>query len=117
MIGSGATKGFIDYGVEVYGAKGAIKISSNAMPGGMEVLNHAINIFNEISDLSPYGSVVTPSYLHNDIWKDQIEHFVNCLLEKEKPLVTLQDAKKTMDICFALYDSAAQNDKGKSISL
>lgn len=115
MIGSSATKGFIDYGLEIYGTQGSIKVRSNALPGGLEILNHTISIFNERSDLSPYGALTNPSLPNHDLWKEEVNHFVNCLLGKDNPLVSIQEAKKAMDVCFALYESDRQD--GKYIDL
>lgn len=115
LVGSSATKGFIDYGIEIYGTSGAIKVESVAIPGGLDIDNHAVRLFKENSELSPNGALTIPTIPKSDFWKDEINHFINCLLGKEKPIVNLNDAKVVMDLCFALYESARLN--GKTIKL
>ncbi|HAH95782.1 MAG TPA: hypothetical protein DHD79_07410 [Firmicutes bacterium] len=115
LVGSSATKGFIDYGIEVYGERGAIKVESVAVPGGLDIDNHSVSLFTEESAYSPSGALVIPSAPKSDFWKDEINHFVSCVLDGTAPIVTPADAKIVMDVCFALYKSAALG--GKTIRL
>lgn len=116
LVGSSATKGFIDYGIEVYGERGAIKVESVAVPGGLDIDNHSVSLFTEDTSYSPSGALIVPSAPKSDFWKDEIDHFVRCAAGEEKPSVTLRDAKTVMDVCFALYESAAAGGRPVKLS-
>jgi UDP-N-acetylglucosamine 3-dehydrogenase len=55
---------------------------------------------------------LTPSYLNP--YADMLQHFVQCILKREQPVVTEQDAYKAVEIAAAALESI---DKGVSVRL
>lgn len=46
--------------------------------------------------------------------KREVQHFVDCIMNDEKPLVTGEDGKKTVELCLRAYESARL---GKEVEL
>jgi predicted dehydrogenase len=58
------------------------------------------------------GSIVDPVYPgYCDSFKQEIDHFVTCVLENREPLVTGLDGLKAMEAVFAAYESQRQDTK------
>ncbi len=106
FVGSNATKGFVDYGLEVYGTDGAIKVTSHAVPGGLDITNHTLSVFVENHEMGDRGALIEPAFYSRDFWANQINSFLDYVVNDTPPPVCLYDAQKTMDVCFALYESA-----------
>lgn len=53
-------------------------------------------------------------YNHNDMYLEEMEHFLACLEKKEKPLITLNEAKEVLKIALAAKKSSIT---GKVITL
>jgi predicted dehydrogenase len=86
---SSITRGFEQIGVEVYGTKGSLKVDNNELV-----------IYKE--EKSP--RYIKPAIGPSDYWKNQIDHFVDCVTNNKEPLVTLKEASKTMEAIFLLYE-------------
>lgn len=89
---SSITKGFEQIGLEIYGTKGSIKVSNDEL----------ILYKEEVDDIPKY---IKPAIGVSDFWKNQIDHFVDCVINNQEPLVTLKEAEKTMEAIFMLYES------------
>lgn len=88
---SSITKGFEQIGLEIYGEKGSIKVTNDEL------------VFYKEDDTPRY---IKPAIGASDFWKNQIDHFVDCIIKDKEPLVTLKEAEKTMEAIFMLYESA-----------
>ncbi|MCX7794908.1 MAG: Gfo/Idh/MocA family oxidoreductase [bacterium] len=86
---SSITKGFEQIGLEIYGEKGSIKVN-----------NEELVLYKE-DDIPKY---IKPAIGASDFWKNQIDHFVDCIINNKEPLVTLKEAEKTMKAIFMLYE-------------
>ncbi|MGE5506932.1 MAG: Gfo/Idh/MocA family protein [Chitinophagales bacterium] len=106
FIGSSATKGFIDYGVEVYGTTGALRVDSTAVPGSLDLDGHSVQLFQEQTDLGNQGVLMQPSLPRRDMWQVQVNHFVDVAEGSAEPLVSGEAARRTMQVLFGLYESA-----------
>lgn len=87
---SSITKGFEEIGIEVYGTRGSLKVNNNELV-----------IYKE--DETP--KYIKPAVGPSDFWKNQIDHFVDCIINDKEPLVTLREASKTMEAIFLLYEN------------
>ncbi len=88
---SSITKGFEQIGLEIYGEKGSIKVTNDEL------------VFYKEDDTPRY---IKPAIGASDFWKNQIDHFVDCIIKNKEPIVTLKEAEKTMEAIFMLYESA-----------
>lgn len=88
---SSITKGFEQIGLEVYGTKGSIKVDNDEL------------ILYKEDEMPRY---IKPAIGASDFWKNQIDHFIDCIVNDKEPLVTLREAEKTMEAIFMLYESA-----------
>lgn len=60
----------------------------------------------------PASSAIDPVYPgHLDSFKQEIDHFVTCVLENREPLVTGFDGLKAMEAVFAAYESQRKRTK------
>jgi predicted dehydrogenase len=106
FIGSSATKGFIDYGVEAYGTEGALRVDSNAVPGSLDLDGHSVQLFKERSEYGGRGALIQPSLPKRDMWQVQVDHFVDVAAGEAEPAVSGEAARRTMAVLFGLYESA-----------
>ncbi len=86
---SSVTRGFEQIGLELYGTKGSLKVN-----------NEELIIYKE--DGVP--KYIKPAIGPSDFWKNQIDHFIDCIINDKEPLVTLKEAEKTMETIFMLYN-------------
>lgn len=87
---SSITKGFEQIGLEVYGTIGSLKVTNDEL------------ILYKEDEMPKY---IKPAIGTSDFWKNQIDHFVDCIINEKEPLVTLREAEKTMEAIFMLYES------------
>lgn len=106
FIGSSATKGFIDYGVEAYGTAGALRVDSTAIPGSLDLDGHSVQLFKERSEFGGRGVLIQPSLPKRDMWQVQTDHFVDVAAGEAEPAVSGAEARRTMEVLFGLYESA-----------
>jgi predicted dehydrogenase len=85
---SSITRGFEQIGLELYGTKGSLKVN-----------NDELIIYKE-DGIPKY---IKPAVGSSDFWKNQIDHFIDCIINDREPLVTLKEAEKTMETIFMLY--------------
>jgi predicted dehydrogenase len=85
---SSITRGFEQIGLELYGTKGSLKVN-----------NDELIIYKE-DGIPKY---IKPAVGSSDFWKNQIDHFIDCIINDREPLVTLKEAEKTMGTIFMLY--------------
>ena len=85
---SSITRGFEQIGLELYGTKGSLKVN-----------NDELIIYKE-DGIPKY---IKPAVGSSDFWKNQIDHFIDCIINNREPLVTLKEAEKTMETIFMLY--------------
>lgn len=86
---SSITKGFEQIGLEVYGTGGSLKVNNDEL------------ILYKEDEIPKY---IKPAIGPSDFWKNQIDHFVDCVINDREPLVTLREAEKTMETIFMLYE-------------
>jgi predicted dehydrogenase len=106
FIGSSATKGFIDYGVEAYGTSGALRVDSTAVPGSLDLDGHSVQLFQERSEFGDRGVLIQPTLPKRDLWQVQVDHFVEVAAGEAEPAVSGREARRTMEVLFGLYESA-----------
>lgn len=106
FIGSSATKGFIDYGVEAYGTAGALRVDSTAVPGSLDLDGHSVQLFQERSEFGDRGTLIQPTLPKRDMWQVQCDHFVAVAAGEAEPAVSGAEARRTMEVLFGLYESA-----------
>lgn len=106
FIGSSATKGFIDYGVEAYGTAGALRVDSTAVPGSLDLDGHSVQLFQEKTEYGDRGTLIQPTLPRRDMWQVQVDHFVDVAEGTAEPAVSGEAARRTMEVLFGLYESA-----------
>jgi UDP-N-acetylglucosamine 3-dehydrogenase len=52
---------------------------------------------------------VQPNYPWQEPLKAELQHFADCIVKKEKPLVTGEDGVKALSIAIAALKSSAKN--------
>ncbi|MGC8971078.1 MAG: Gfo/Idh/MocA family protein [bacterium] len=85
---SSISKGFEQIGLEVYGTRGSLKVTNDEL------------ILYKEEEIPRY---IKPAIGPSNFWKNQIDHFVDCIINNREPLVTLREAEKTMETIFMLY--------------
>ncbi len=95
-----------DQRVEAFGSKGMV-ISNNQTPTSLEKFNDTIT-----SSKEPILNFFIERYAQ--AYKDQFNHFVECVINNIKPNVTFKDGRNALIIANAAYES---NNQKKTISI
>tara|TARA_B100000700_G_scaffold260025_1_gene295252 strand:+ start:3637 stop:4641 length:1005 start_codon:yes stop_codon:yes gene_type:complete len=89
-----------DQRVEVFGSKGMV-ISNNQTPTSVESYTEAIT-----SSKEPILNFFIERY--TQAYKDQFNHFIECIMGNDSPSVTFEDGRKALIIANAAYESHKQ---------
>ena len=89
-----------DQRVEIFGSKGMI-ISDNQSPTSVKKFNK--NITNSEDPL--YYFFIER---YDQAYKNQLENFVNCIINKKPTSVNFEDGRKALIIANAAYESLAK---------
>lgn len=84
------------FNLHIVGQKGTIlnnKIYSHKYPGLKDYFEYPV-ILPDSGDVTHHP------------FADEINHFVDCLRQGTQPITNLKDAAKTMEVCFAISESA-----------
>jgi UDP-N-acetylglucosamine 3-dehydrogenase len=91
--------GAFNYAIELAGTKGVIRFNSNDTQS-LIIRKHVVESNNSTVVAVPQSpSMRDPYYL-------EIEHFIQCIIEGKEPLVTSQDAFKSVEIALAAIQSS-----------
>lgn len=90
ITGTSVAQGFSDVGITAYGSEGAVQVKVG------ELLLH------KPADTDPQPLAIGST----DFYGHQIEHFIDCVIGTAEPLVTAEEARETMRLILALYESA-----------
>jgi len=85
-------------GVELFGTKSGAKLEP-----GLELYTE---INDYLADVTPRISAVSPDDWFNSIFRNEISHFVDCILNGTKCLSPAEDGVELMKILDAVYESA-----------
>lgn len=91
ITGASVAQGFPDVGITAYGSEGALQVSVG------ELLLH------QPPDTDPQFLRIDS----RDFYRHQMEHFIDCAIGTDEPLVTAEEARETIRLILALYESAA----------
>ena len=93
--------------MDVLGPQGALTFSAPAdqFPEGTSPQTHGAYTL-ALAD----GETRVETYEKNDMFLDEIQHFVDCVEGDTQPLVTGTDGKRAIEIGFAILESSKRGD-------
>lgn len=119
---SWAIAGGMDMRTEVYGSKGNAFIDETRQAGGLLLFSdcgYGAGVDDEAKERPHVAPTKGWTFPAVDEWnvlghRQQLRHFVDCIIKDEAPLTTLEDGLRGLEVVEAIYKSAST---GKAVEL